>query len=323
LCGKKVFYQPKIRERPIQPDPVMLDYTGIACPLDNACWHSLAQVSARVTVFSSVDVSYKYYPLSGDRIGSYLLVDSSERCATNAQVPKDAKTLLMYRDLVPPLSDSDIAKRATLLPANFFLGLTQLQKVYLNESGYASFPDDLFQPVASTLEVISMENLGTSAIPSGIFRNLNQLKFVSFSGSYLPSFPLLQHLPKLQTFRAPWGLTDEKFPAFSFYNLPLLSEITTTLKLASIDSQAFKNLPSLTRLEITFSRVNEIPVSAFSELSALQILSLRGSSLTSFPNGLLDSLSFLKDLDLTSNSPASVGPILFRKLTNLEQLYTL
>jgi Leucine-rich repeat (LRR) protein len=320
FCGKNVNYEYG-EGSGASKDSVLLDYTGFACPLDGACWYSLANTKGRIVAAVGYGSwEYDYYTLFGDRTGVYKLIDSSERCATNAQVPRDAKTLfLVDQSRIPPLSDSDSVKRATALPADFFQGLTQLQKLYLNGSSYTSYPENLFQPVISTLEIISMERISLAEVPSGTFRNLNQLKVISMYASSVASLPLFQNLPKLEICVPP-VIADKKLPAFSFYNLPLLRKIYLSDRLTSIDPRSFGMLPSLTSLTLMFTKISEFPVSLFAELYSLQYLGLSWGDISKIPNGLFDPLSQLQTLDFSVNDIVSIDPFAFRKLTNLQEL---
>ena len=82
----------------------------------------------------------------------------------------------------------------------------------------------------------------------------------------------------------------------------------------AIGPGAFNGMTAVTRLDLRYNDIVELPEPVFSGLTAMTSLVLRGSRLTALPSDLFDGLTALDNLDLSSNSLTTLPADIFAGL---------
>lgn len=106
------------------------------------------------------------------------------------------------------------------------------------------------------------------------------------------------------------GLTFPKLTNFQAWDCSI----------ATIDSEAFRNLPNLVELSLSGNLIETVPENAFDDLDNLERLILRINKIKHLGSGTFNSLKNLKELQLHRNLLESLGDGLFDPLTKLETL---
>jgi len=103
------------------------------------------------------------------------------------------------------------------------------------------------------------------------------------------------------------------------------SDSLTTLKIndnsiKSINNIVFNDIPKLNKLDLSFSRIENLTPGMFNGLDSLSILYLSSNKIKIIPNGAFDGLANLKDLWLDNNPITKIEDNAFAGLNNLKDL---
>lgn len=99
--------------------------------------------------------------------------------------------------------------------------------------------------------------------------------------------------------------------------VPLFSQLQG---ISVLPENLFKDLTSLTTLDLSRNSLSSVPAGLFDRLSSLETLNLRTNSLATLPEDVFEGLSNLRRLDLSRNSLLTVPADLFDGLSSLTRL---
>ncbi|XP_050458968.1 leucine-rich repeat-containing protein let-4-like [Cataglyphis hispanica] len=169
-------------------------------------------------------------------------------------------------------------------------------------------------PVSNSLVMAGLENLqylSISAnqinnIESNAFEDMNKLVYLNLSRNEI-SFLDSETFEKLQSLRS----LDLSYNKLN--DVPeILSETIIRIlslsgnKITKITSNAFIQMPKLTKLLLGENEIEDINVKAFAQLSLLEILDLSKNKLSSLPEEFGKSLTSLKHLNVEGNQFTSL-----------------
>lgn len=200
-----------------------------------------------------------------------------------------------------------------------FLGLDQLEELYLDDNGMLAVPQKALRHV-TRLRRLSLA--------------FNRIAVVS--GSLFASTPELQHLTL--SYNVIRELPDESFsPVKSLRRLELRGN-----QLASVQSGTFRSLASLQELDLGRNRIADLETldlpqvqtlrldhnnltalkrGQFSKMTQLIVLNVSHNSIDLVPSGIFRGLYRIRHIDLRSNNLATLAVGVFEGLANLRAVY--
>ena len=184
-----------------------------------------------------------------------------------------------------------------------FAGLSGLRLLFLTPTDSTTVPAGLFDGATALVELAIGNSTSLTSLPGGLFRGLSQLRILGIlSNPNLAGVPvdLLDGLPGLDYF-----------------------SLSSNAAGLSLPSGLFRNVSSLTSLELYEAKLTALPPGIFAGLTKLRNLDLRFNRLGSLPTGIFNPLEMLEHLKLDSSglSPAGVPDRIFEPLTRLKDLW--
>ena len=199
----------------------------------------------------------------------------------------------------------------------------------------------VFESMASTLQVLKLNNNRLKTIEAKVFNNLNSLKELDMSfnelavldKNTLSGLNRLTHLHLAhndlnslheQAFESVpevlvLGLSNNKLreSPLALKSLGKLQTLDLSFNgLENLTNSSFLDLASIWRLQLNSNNIQNVTKSLFSQLKSLQILDLSANILTNVEEGSFDDSQKLKALRLDSNSLTKIDG-LFGQLSNL------
>ncbi|KAL6427850.1 hypothetical protein ACFW04_008354 [Cataglyphis niger] len=190
---------------------------------------------------------------------------------------------------------------------------------FIKKMTYNYLPNNLYRkpiivPVSNSLVMAGLENLqylSISAnqindIESNAFEDTNKLVYLNLSRNEI-TFLNSETFEKLQSLKS-LDLSYNKLndvPEIS--NETIISILSLSgNKITKITSNAFIQMPKLTKLLLGENEIEDINVKAFAQLSLLETLDLSKNKLSLLPEGFSESLTSLKHLNVEGNQFTSL-----------------
>ena len=167
------------------------------------------------------------------------------------------------------------------LQASDFRGLSNLERLYLENNSLETLPAGVFDGLSSLKELYLLRN-DLDSLPADVFQDLTNLKWL-----YL-NFNELETLPD--------GVFD------GLTNLTWLG--LNGNKLSSLPDRAFDDLSSLEQLYLHDNELSALPSGVFGKLSSLVILNLGSNSLSALPDGVFEGVTSLGSISMYDNPGA-------------------
>lgn len=217
--------------------------------------------------------------------------------------------------------------RLTSLQAKDLWGLSNLKWLHLcggeatqysPRSGLKRLPTDLFNQVpelSSNLLDLTIHGCSISELPNEFLTEFKALAALNLSEplTKLPAFPRYGRLKSLTLD----GLAITDIPASAFAASGLESlYIQHNSSLNTVSPDAFKDLPGLLGLSVSWSAIREWPSAVFSQLPKLSWLQIANGAFSSIEN--LEFPSGLTLLNLNGNALTSLPAELGARLPNLK-----
>ncbi|XP_017281584.1 leucine-rich repeat and immunoglobulin-like domain-containing nogo receptor-interacting protein 2b [Kryptolebias marmoratus] len=232
-----------------------------------------------------------------------------------------------------------------LVPAGVLSGLTNLTHIDLSHNRLVVLLDHAFQDLRRlmSLEVgdnelvfisqraftgllglqsLTLERSNLTVIPTDALahlHNLLELRMRYLSISFLKpfSFKRLSRLRHLEIDFWPWL---ETLPPLSLHGLNLTTLFITNTNLSAFPGAALRNLPYLTHLNLSYSRIQHIHQGEFGQLPHLLELRLQGAQLFSIEPFAFLGLKSLQLLDVSQNRLDSLQRGVFASPYTLQRL---
>lgn len=232
-----------------------------------------------------------------------------------------------------------------LVPAGVLSGLTNLTHIDLSHNRLVVLLDHAFQDLRRlmSLEVgdnelvfisqraftgllglqsLTLERSNLTVIPTDALahlHNLLELRMRYLSISFLKpfSFKRLTRLRHLEIDFWPWL---EALPPLSLHGLNLTSLFITNTNLSALPGAALRNLPYLTHLNLSYSRIQHIHHGELGQLPHLLELRLQGAQLVSIEPFAFLGLKSLQLLDVSQNRLDSLQRGVFASPEMLQRL---
>lgn len=199
------------------------------------------------------------------------------------------------------LEELSINGSVSMIPAEAFLDLKNLQKLYI--AGIDDLNDNALKGLSNLLE---LELQGKFfKIPTAVFKFIPKLKTFTFSSTIRDS-------------DKPSTVLIKKTELQSYLKTQRLEIPKTTL---TLESDLFSNLVELEELNLQNAKIGKIEPNAFRGLRHLKKLRLDKNHLTSIESLALAGLSSLELLDLDTNKIKEINPKSFSELSKLKELY--
>ena len=195
------------------------------------------------------------------------------------------------------------SKGITSLSSNDFDGLSNLDRLYLNNNNLNSLPEDVFAGL-SNLQMLTLNNNNLSNLPEDIFAGLSNLQHLHLNNNDLSGLPenIFDDLSNLQEL----GLYENNLsslPEDIFAGLSNLQELNLyENNLSTLPEDVFSGPANLQELSLYENNLSSLPEDVFSGLSKLRYLYLYNNDLSSLPEDIFDGLSNLDILELSGNS---------------------
>ncbi|XP_063706940.1 chaoptin isoform X2 [Culicoides brevitarsis] len=200
---------------------------------------------------------------------------------------------------------------------------SSLQVLDLSGNNITSLPEKIFSAFDS-LKILSLrDNKFLKIVPTELFMALQPtLHKLDLTGDNMPSL-ILQDLRRLRNLRslaisrlAGQSIGPEDFLEYG-YELEDLKIYKAGLK--SIRNNAFREIRTIKRLDLSENNINSIENDAFKEVghSLLSLRISRGLSMDTVPVAAFKALKSLEELDLTNNRLSKVPDTSFHNLKNL------
>uniref|UniRef100_A0A1B6C0H1 TIR domain-containing protein n=1 Tax=Clastoptera arizonana TaxID=38151 RepID=A0A1B6C0H1_9HEMI len=176
-------------------------------------------------------------------------------------------------------------------------GLHEVKKLYLDNNGLTSIPEELFKDM-DNLEILSLRD-NSIILHKEVFHHLPKLKMLELGNNNLT------HLEP--------GI---------FYNLTQLKILNLWKnKLNNLTKTVFSDLRNLSQLDLRNNEITQIKSDLFSNLSKLKNISLQKNKFISLPHGLFLNNSQLEYINIYSNIQLKTLPNgLFANLTKLKTI---
>ena len=172
-------------------------------------------------------------------------------------------------------------ERSTILPENFFEGLTALTTLDLSMNSLSHLPEGIFDDLTA-LTTLELNQNQFFELPEGIFDQLTALTTLRL-GSQIGA-------------------------SLTFRDVSIFNELTalTTLelydnRLTSLNAALFNQTTALTSLNLHSNQLSTLPENIFSSLSALTTLDLTDNEFETLPDGFFIGLESLETILLSHN----------------------
>ena len=182
-----------------------------------------------------------------------------------------------------------------------------IQKSLRRDHGYTGIePNEMTVEHLAKITTLALANPEhSSVLASGDFADLPNLAILKLIGT--------------NSFNP--GLNIASLPSDIFDGLTSLTEIDLEGNLlTSLDVDLFDGLTALTTLNLVDNSISSLPEDVFDGLTAMTDLDLSENSISSLPEDVFNGLSSLEDLDLSENSISSLPEDVFNGLSSLEDL---
>ena len=185
----------------------------------------------------------------------------------------------LARILVLDFNDLTSRLKPTTLQAGDFAGLTNLQRLLLDNNRYlTALPEGLFDGLTS-LQELKLDDNRLAELPAGLFDGLTSLQILWLHDNQLTELPagLFDGLTSLQKLDLAYNHLEE------------------------LPNGLFDGLTSLQTLLLYGNQLATLPEGVFDSLTSLQELYLHRNQLATLPEGVFDGLTNLEVLDLQNN----------------------
>ncbi|KAM0734456.1 TLR4 interactor [Formica fusca] len=190
-----------------------------------------------------------------------------------------------------------------------------------DESGQDIYSFSLVMAGLENLHYLSISGNNIGFIESNTFEDINKLVYLNLSTNkitYLYS-ETFEKLQSLRTLDLSFNKLEDVPQISNETVISILSLNCNNIK--NIISNAFIQMPKLTKLLLGGNQIEEINVKAFAHLSLLEILDLSKNGLSFLPEGFSESLTSLKYLNVENNQFTSLESLSLTSVSSSMEVY--
>ncbi|CAG7818127.1 unnamed protein product [Allacma fusca] len=202
-----------------------------------------------------------------------------------------------------------------------FRDLSSLQSLNLANNRIGNVPANLFSELKS-LEDLSLKSNSLKHLPQGFFSALENLKELNLRHNSISEIPgrMFTGLKSLESLKISSNQIS-RFDDTAFDDLFKLKSIDlSSNRIMRIPGRSFRNLAGLEKFEGRENRITSVDSGALSSSEKLQVLDLAHNALATIPD-LIKSNPTLKVLDLSHNQINKIDADVFKRSSNLVELY--
>ena len=210
----------------------------------------------------------------------------------------------------------------TTLKERDFFELNNLERLYLNDNGLTTLPEDVFDDIKDTLQQLRLNGNDLTTLPENVFDGLGSLTELRLNDNDLTTLPagVFAELQALVTLRLQNNQLSE-LPASIFNGL-------SNLRLIGLESNGITQLPddifadngNLRNLLLEVNQLRELPEQVFFGLTRLENLIVDHNQLTELPAGAFSGYRSLVSVRFSNNQLESLPPGLFSDLERVKWL---
>lgn len=259
----------------------------------------------------------------------FTTVNTRHICTLTGVVLEAGEVLNIITEHAGSFTDDDVVQlnfelsNVSYVPNQVFSQFNRLEELSMNDVGLETINLDSFEGATSLITFSARFN-SIRSLNAGVFNGLNQLTVLNLAYNLIDEvsenlFSGLTNLENLHLEGNPLTSADLAGRFSSLLNLQLL-ELSET-RLGNLPANYFNGLTSLTTLHLQRSQISEINVNAFLGLPSLTVLFLYSNSLSNLTGSLFRELSALEILDVSDLGLETLHLTDLDGINNLRELY--